>query len=180
MKLYNHITFYVIVMFFCFAQKSFSQNFRDISFELQAYPTGIIPGFSIDYKIGDRSWLYGRIAYNWIRHRDLGEHEDERGYGFGLSIGYKYNLSADDIGWRIGIKSDVWRNIIDWTEGSDSGSSDITVIQPTIELSYIILKNELIVIPSLAAGFEVNVRTVGEKTGQGAILLIGLQLGKRL
>ena len=36
--------------------------------------------------------LHFRLGYNWIRHGDQGVHEDERGDGFGFSLGYKYYL----------------------------------------------------------------------------------------
>ena len=78
------------------------------------------------------------------------------------------------------IKSDVWFNTIDWTTGSESGTTDITVIQPTAEIGYQFLgQSGFFISPSIAFGAEWNVSTRGEPTGQGAILLVGVQVGKR-
>lgn len=152
----------------------------DISFEFQAYPTGLIPGASIDKSISTKSDLYLRFGYNWIRHRDLGKHEDERGSGIGGSIGYKMYFKEGRAKWRLGIKNDFWWNSIDWTEGNQSGNTKITVVQPTAELAYVMRKNGLHISPSVAFGYEVNVKTEGEETGEGPILLLGIQLGTSL
>lgn len=161
------------------------QSHFDVSFEFQAYPTGLIPGIRLEKSLNNNSSAHLRLGYNWIRHRDLGQHDDERGDGYGFSIGYKRYLSEDKKGFSLCIKNDFWWNSIDWKDESDTsgqvdlGTSEITVIQPTLELGYTILTKSLIFTPSLAFGFEWNVRTVGEPTGEGAILLVGFQLGKR-
>ncbi|MBT8190065.1 MAG: hypothetical protein HKN67_03730 [Saprospiraceae bacterium] len=166
-----------IVLGFLFSPV-FLNGQTDISFEFQAYPTGLIPGISIDKSISSRSDIYLRAGYNWIRHRDLGKHEDERGSGVGGSIGYKKYFKDGRAGWRIGIKNDFWWNSIDWTEGNQNGNTKITVVQPTAELAYVIRKNEIVISPSIAFGYELNIKTEGEETGEGAILLVGVQLGK--
>ena len=170
----------ILALVFCFSQKSISQNSLNISFEFQAYPTGLIPGVSVDASVGPKSIIYGRVGYNWIRHRDLGKHEDERGDGWGFSLAYKRAFKNSNEGWRLGVKTDLWWNSIDWKEGNQTGSTDITVIQPTIELSHVFQYANLVFTPSLALGYEVNIKTVGENTGEGAIVLIGFQIGKRL
>ena len=80
----------------------------DLNFELQAYPTGIIPGVRIEQNQGTKSATHLRLGYNWIRHRDLGVHDDERGDGFGFTIGHKRYFNENHEGWNIGLKSDVW------------------------------------------------------------------------
>lgn len=61
------------------------------------------------------------------------------------------------------------------------GKSQITVLQPTIEFG-ISLQTEsgLIVSPALGLGFEWNVKTRGQPTGEGAIILFGVSIGKIL
>ena len=152
----------------------------DISFEFQAYPTGLIPGLSIDKYLNGKMDVYFRGGYNWIRHRDLGKHEDERGSGIGVSVGFKRYFKEGRTGWKLGIKNDLWWNSIEWTEGSLKGMTDITVVQPTAELSYVFRKSNFHFAPSIAFGYEVNVKTEGEETGEGAILLMGFQIGRRL
>lgn len=157
----------------------FAQNPTDISLELQVYPTGIIPGISIDKYIGSRSSLYGRIGFNFFDHRDLGEQEMEEGSGYGLSLGYKFFFREGYSGWRFGIKNDIWRNRVNWTTDQISGKTDILVLQPSAELSYVWVRNRLVIAPSIAFGLEWNVDTDGEPTGEGPIALIGIQLGRR-
>ena len=61
------------------------QKSTDLVFELQAYPTGIIPGFKLERQLSDRSTFLLRIGYNAFDHRDLGVHDSETGGGFGFS-----------------------------------------------------------------------------------------------
>ena len=158
----------------------YAQSYLDVLFEFQAYPTGLIPGVRIEKSLGVKSAAHVRLGYNWIRHRDLGKHDDEHGVGFGFTIGYKRYFRNNHDGFSLGLKNDIWWNTIDWTdEPSSSGTTDITVLQPTLELAYSFIKGDLVISPSLAFGFEWNVRTEGEPTGEGAILLVGIQIGKR-
>ncbi len=157
----------------------------DLSISTQLYPTGIIPGLQLDQVIGENEAILFRIGYQFIDHRDLGVHDDEQGNGYGLTVGYKKYLheSPQKLYWAI--KSDLWFNAIDWydIEVNDNriiGSTDITVLQPTAELGYqFLFPSDFFINPSIAFGWEWNIKTDGEPTGQGAILLIGLQLGKR-
>lgn len=156
----------------------------DLNFELQVYPTGIIPGIRIEQNQGEMSATHLRIGYNWIRHRDLGVQEDERGDGFGFTIGHKRYFKNNHQGWNIGLKTDFWRNTLDWKNNINqvdeiTGTTKITVIQPTAELGYLIQKENFHLTPTIAFGYEWNVKTEGEPTGEGAILLLGIQLGKR-
>jgi len=60
------------------------------------------------------------------------------------------------------------------------GQTSITVLQPTANIGYTIITSSTFVIrPTLGFGWEWNVRTEGEPTGQGAIALIGVSVGKR-
>ena len=86
----------------------------DVNFELQIYPTGVIPGLRIEKIHGSKSASHLRLGYNWIRHRDLGKQDDERGDGFGFTIGHKKYFKENHHGLHLGIKSDFWRNSIDW------------------------------------------------------------------
>ena len=158
----------------------YAQSYHDVLFEFQAYPTGLIPGIRIEKSLGAKSAAQLRLGYNWIRHRDLGEHDDERGDGYGFSLGYKRYFRNNHDGFSLGLKNDVWWNTINWTdEPASSGTTDITVLQPTLELAYSLIKSDIVFSPSLAFGFEWNVCTEGEPTGEGAILLVGVLIGKR-
>jgi len=147
------------------------QSQSKLNFEFQAYPTGLIPGLRYEYAINEESKALFRVAYNWIRHRDLGVHDDERGDGFGFTVGYTKRVSKFDIS----LKNDFWWNTIDWEDNIQdphgaAGQTKITVVQPTLEAAYVVSEKFR---PSIAFGYEWNAKTDGEETGQGAILLIG-------
>ena len=162
-----------------------SQAIVDLSFEFQAYPTGLIPGIHLEKSVSSNSTLLFRLGYNWFRHRDLGVHEDERGGGIGGTFGYRRFFKEDFQGWSLAVKSDIWWNEVDWydigvNDNRIEGETSITVIQPTAELGYTFLRNESMVItPTIAFGVEWNVKTDGEPTGEGPIVLVGIQIGKR-
>lgn len=160
-------------------------SWHSIGPELQIYPTGIIPGLRAEWTAGEKSTVHIRIGANLIDHRDLGVQDDETGSGYGFTLGYRRFFDTDYNRWFLGIKSDLWRNTIDWKNAPDtpletSGTSNITVLQPTLEGGYsFALSEKWSLAPSLAFGYEVNVLTDGEEVGQGPILLLGLHLAWR-
>ena len=159
----------------------------DLNFEFQAYPTGLIPGLRLEKGFAEKNAVSLRLGYQIIDHRDLAEHDDETGNGFGFSLGYKRYLSKKENyqGLFAGIRNDFWWNEIDWVthvilENDITGTTDITVVQPTAELGYQwVSESGWALAPSIAFGMEINVKTEGEATGQGGILLLGVLLGKR-
>jgi len=79
----------VCIASFCFtAPMSGQGKTLKIGVEFQAYPTGVIPGVRADLYFDDRAKAHVRIGYNFVRHGDAGVHQDERGGGPGLTIGY--------------------------------------------------------------------------------------------
>ena len=65
---------------------------RDISFELQVYPTGVIPGVRFELALDDRQAVHLRLGIQEIDHRDEGVQDDETGDGAGFTLGYKRYL----------------------------------------------------------------------------------------
>ena len=171
----NRVFRLFIFAFFVGLGSLFAQT--DLALELQVYPTGILPGISMDQSLSEKGVFYGRVGGNFFDHRDLGVQEEEEGSGWGFSLGYKQYFKENQAGWRWGIKNDLWRNTVDWKTGNEVGETKITVIQPTAEVSYVIRKAKFFLAPSLAFGFEWNVETEGRPTGEGAILLVGVQVG---
>ena len=158
---------------------------NDIGFELQVYPTGVIPGIRYETPVSERGAFNLRVGMQTIRHMDFGVHDDERGDGFGFSLGYKRYLRNGYEGPAWGIRSDLWYNTLDWIDNEGeademSGTTDVLVLQPTIEVSWqYFATSTFFLSPSLAAGFEINIQTEGEEVGQGFIYLIGLTAGLR-
>lgn len=176
----------LVISLFGFYQNTNAQlSIYDLNFEVQAYPTGVIPGIRIERGFLYKHVVHFRLGYNWIRHGDQGVHEDERGDGYGFSIGYKYYIKNRFRGLFLGARNDIWFNELDWQDNIDtpdlvSGTSIITVLQPTVEVGYTgEFDNGLIFTPTISFGVEVNARTEGEEVGQGLILLVGLNIGYR-
>ncbi len=157
----------------------------DLGFEFQAYPTGLIPGLRLETGFADQHALHLRLGYNVFDHQDYGVQDDETGDGYGFTFGYKYYFKPGFERWFLGIKNDLWWNAVEWKNTVSSnieiaGKTNITVVQPTLEAGFAMkVGSDWFFSPSLAFGFEVNVKTDGEPTGEGPIILLGFTFGKR-
>ena len=171
-----------LLMVMCTILLSFSlhgQNYFKYGLELQAYPTGIIAGITTDYELSNQFLGHVRAGYNLVRHRDLGVHDDERGGGFGGTLGLRYYLSQLYDEWFLELRSDLWFNKITWKDrigqiNQTTGKTDVTVLQPTLMGGYTFELGSLFVCPTLAFGYEINIKTKGSDVGEGAILLLGV------
>lgn len=183
MKNKLHLTF----AFICLYTLTFGQNrVMDIGIEFQAYPTGFIPGFRFEKSFSKRDLYTVRLGYKIIDHRDNGEHDSEKGSGFGGTVGYKHYFDRYFSGPSLGLRTDIWLNSLDWESKDENGSlrkgsSDITVVQPTAEFGWgFLLGENMVITPTLSFGFEINVKTKGEETGEGAIMLAGVTAAYRI
>lgn len=185
MKNQVRLTPAVLSLFFLFSfVEGRAQQGLDLGFEFQAYPTGLIPGLRLEYPIGGQYAASLRLGYNHIRHGNAGKHEDERGQGWGGSIGLKrYYFAEGKKGWFATLRSDLWFNSIDWKDHIGQvdevrGTTDIVVLQPTLEAGFCLRKTQSwFLSPALAFGLEWNVKTDGSPTGEGPILLAGFTVG---
>ena len=170
----------------CIQAQELKNNIFDIGLETQVYPTGVIPGLRFAAGFGERNAVHIRLGLQFIDHRGLGEHDEETGNGWGFTLGYRRYFEDGYRGWFWGLRNDIWFNDIDWADGEGanrvSGFTEIVVVQPTAEGGYLFVPGDgnFTIAPALGFGFEVNVQTEGEPTGQGAILLVGLTLGWRI
>jgi len=163
-----------------------NNNPTDIGIDFQVYPTGIIPGLRLELTSGNKNAYLIRAGYNLVRHRDLGKHEDERGGGFGFTLGYKRYFKDGFSKFFLALKSDLWFNSVDWKDNIGmpnelSGNTKVTVLQPTLEGGYAfeLANGNIVFTPTIALGAEINIKTDGEEVGEGTILLLGLNLMKR-
>ncbi len=161
---------------------SYGQN--SIGFDTQMYPAGFIINGKASWQNGKSVELIGKIGYNIARRQDFGEHDKEEGGGPGLTFAYRKYLSSDFQRWYIEARAGLWFLNIDWEDNApaNSGTTDITVFQPTIGIGYDwSFSNDKMKAGVIAAfGYEVNVITNGEKVGQGGISLIGLSYSLRI
>lgn len=180
-KRYLLLSLLIFLNFGLFAQSSVF----DLDFEFQAYPTGLIPGLKLERGFSDHHAVSLRLGYQIIDHRDLGVQDNEEGNGYGFTLGYKYYFKPNFRGLSLGVRNDIWFNEIDWMDNIGSaveltGTTKVTVVQPTAEATYLIpVGSSWVFAPSLAFGYEINVKTEGEPVGEGAILLLGINFGKR-
>ncbi len=147
--------------------------------EIQVYPTGFLSGLTVYKELNDYNFIHIRFGYNFVRHGSAGLHEDERGGGWGGTIGYDRLVTLRKTDWLLGARCDGWRNKLDWKNNIGSvnevrGQTTVTVLQPTVRLSYPVKSGTATFLPSLAFGAEINVQTSGEEVGEGLILLLGV------
>ncbi|MBK8564721.1 MAG: hypothetical protein IPN76_15650 [Saprospiraceae bacterium] len=150
---------------------AFSQNkVTDIGLEVQVYPTGIIPGIRAEKSLNKHGVGSVRLGYQIIDHKDAGVHDDEKGTGFGLTVGYKYYFQKYFTGLHLALRTDAWYNTIEWEDYLDTGklkgTTNILVLQPTVELGWTFsFSDNLLLVPAIAAGFE---KTFTPKVNQRA------------
>ena len=172
----NFISVFLLILV-CYnkvsAQDTTDQKFTFyIGTEIQAYPTGAIPGIFFEVVKNNSNSLHAKFGYNVVRHRDLGVHDLERGGGYGFTLGYKRYLRNEGLkGFYLGARSDMWFNKVDWEDYesideqpqvlTSSGRSDIVVLQPTLLAGYQLSfgSDRLSFSPQIAFGWEINVIT---------------------
>ncbi|MGB1218050.1 MAG: hypothetical protein ACPG5P_09245 [Saprospiraceae bacterium] len=181
---------------FSIGQENEQKRHIDLGLEFQMYPAGIIPGVRVGFGLDKYNTheINARLGFNKAKRNNWGEHEDERGNGWGGSLAYRYYFKSNMKGFSLGTRADIWNLSIDWrnigtdeelwTEDDDIGNSKIIIFQPTAEVAYTFLipiseKQRVFISPNVAFGYELNVKTKGEKVGQGNILLWGVVAGIR-
>ncbi len=167
----------------CCAQSTDVPGGSLLGLSLQAYPAGFIPALHVQSPLTNRDMVILFIGFNVTDRRDWGEHEDEEGSGIGAGLSLRHYFSRDRSGFFAGVRNDIWFLNIDWRDTSllEQGVTDVTVLQPTLQLGYDLdIGERLLLGGSLSVGREFNVRTDGAEVGQGAILLGGLRFSYRL
>lgn len=161
--------------------ESIDKDQLQVGIEVQVYPTGIIPGIRIERFLDNNKSIHLRLAGQLIDHRDLGKKDDEYGYGGGASFGYRHFFSESNKGLSLGARADYWINRITWEDDNNGSTiSDVTVVhvlQPTAMLEYAMQTSSMTITPSVSFGYEWNIITDGEETGEGPILLVGVTFG---
>lgn len=159
--------------------------FKELGLELQFYPAGFITSVRAMHQLRQKSALMMRIGYNNAQRQDFGEHNDEQGGGPGMSLGYRYYLSDNDLSrFFVAARLGIWFMNINWKDErmgvEETGSTFIGVLQPTFAGGYQhVTKNKWSFGLSAAFGIEWNVISNGENVGQGGISILFISLSKR-
>ena len=83
----NKLTLLSLLPFlFTIAHANTTTNSR-WGFEVQVYPTGVIPGIRYEWDLSTQDQLFARVAYNFTDRSDFGENDDESGGGPGIGLG---------------------------------------------------------------------------------------------
>jgi hypothetical protein len=149
--------------------------------EVRQYPLGTIP--TLEYRLHITDSLEGlavggaNIAY----HGDQGVQDHEHGIGFGGGVGLRDSVMTS---FFVGLRADLWRMSIDWTNTSQAneppaGTSRFLIVQPTVEIgsNFYAFSNSLWITPTLSFGGEINAFDNDAPTGQGFIVLLGVGVG---
>jgi hypothetical protein len=152
--------------------------------EVQWYPAGWLIGPVANYFISPKHILNFRAAINIAdRHNWSGLNDDERGTGYGGSVGYRYLFTPAKNSFLIGARVDLFNTKIKWknnigTAQQTSGTTTTLVLQPSVELGYRIkLKNQKWnILFAGGIGEEINVRTKGRDVGQGGMWLLSVSI----
>ena len=167
----------VIILLFGLTETKAQVNFYSLGFEGQVYPTGYLLGLRAEVSLANKSALELRVGTNIFDHQDFGVQDEEEGEGYGFTLGYRYYFSPEKTKWFAGVRADFWWNDVRWKNDTEAEVSEIFVVQPTAIAGYVWrLGDHFQITPTASFGFEVNMITKGEPTGQGAILLGGINL----
>lgn len=153
-----------------------------VSAELEAYPAGFIGNVQFSRLFSPKQVITFHAGFNVTNRRDWGEHDDETGEGAGVGLSWRYYPKEAPAGLHVGVRSDLWFLGINWQQNSGtSGTTDVTVLQPTAQLGYTYAppQSRWILDATVSLGAEINIKTAGEAVGEGAILLVGVGAGYR-
>ncbi len=181
------ITLLLLISFTFQWQESQAQDFNNlynIGIELQWYPAGYQLMLTTELGFTPKDAIQAKVGYNIARRQDFSPYNDlENGGGWGFTLGYRRYWNENIRGLYGGVRMDMWWLTIDWEDGLEtanptSGTTKITVFQPTAELGYMyqFTDSPFSVGLNAAAGYEINIVTNGEDVGQGAIGLFGARM----
>ncbi len=144
--------------------------------EIRGYPSGAILSAGLGSGFGDHYYAAAHAAYNFVDRGSNGKFDNEDGGGFGFGITLDKFFQPAQTGWFVGGRAELFFLNIDYRDPGVSGSSDITVFQPTARGGYgwQFAGGQYGLVAALSLGAEINVSTDGRKVGEGAIVLGGL------
>lgn len=164
-----------------FISSSFAQNSEKIELgaEVQWYPAGWLLGPVFQYHHRPNHVFFAKLGINLAdRHDWSGLNDDERGIGFGGSLGYRCFLRKDKSTPFIGTRGELYNTNIHWKNDigkttETSGTTKIIVYQPSFEVGYWFKpqNSKWSYTLSAGAGIEINILTRGRQVGEGGMWL---------
>ncbi len=170
---------FIIALFLAFDLTTMAQEESHTKFTkgigVQLYPAGIIPTLNANIYLNKKTSLFVRLGYNIADRKDFSPYNDnEKGGGFGGTLGYRKYFEKKGGSFFAGLNTDVWNLNIDWKDkigeaNETSGSTYTLVLQPWLEGGYLFSLGSSTFHAGASIGFgrEINVITRGEEVGQG-------------
>jgi len=174
---------YLLLSGFLYSQEYIEFGYRttDIGGSYEWYPSGSVFGLHAAFNSRLHHSVHFKLGYNVSNRKDGGENDNEKGNGWGGTLGYRYYFKPFPHKFFIGARSDLWRMSIDWEKGGQAGTSKTWTLVPAFEIGYtFFINDQAFLTPSMSTGTEINLKTDGQKVGQGFITLIGISAGVRL
>ncbi len=168
--------------FSAYSQEDFGYKTFDIGLEYKWAQKS--PGINLQMAFNSKlhhSFLISigfKNAYNPIE----GTHDNEKGRGWGGSLGYRYYFSVVPKGFFLGVRCDLWSMRMYHTANASGPSSNVLIAQPSGEIGYTILINDQLFITLFASGgkqFTVSSSGEAYKYGQEFIPGGGISVGWR-
>ena len=152
-----------------------------IGAEVLWYPAGWITGPTVNYFVTPNHVVHAGIGINIANRHDWGKNEDEKGTGFGGSLGYRYLFTPQKSSFFLAARVDMWAMKIKWkdkvgTPQAINGTTKITIFQPTAHVGYWVkpTNSRWNLLFSAGGGAEINIKTNGKKVGEGGMWLLGV------
>jgi hypothetical protein len=178
MKKSTTIFFLFISLSFCSHAQDMGYRTFDVGAQIMNSPKGYSTALHLAFNAAVHNAFLLCIGYNKSDWKDKGKHELENGRGFGISLGYRYYFLVRPHGFFMGLRTDIWQSKINWSQNTYLGDSKVLAFQPTAEIGYMFLINDLFFItPTISGGYQANISTTGEEVGQGFIPQFGLSAG---
>ncbi|MCB0733176.1 MAG: hypothetical protein H6608_05030 [Flavobacteriales bacterium] len=180
------VAVFLVLIGGCFSPGIHAQSVDRLGLEYNYYPAGHIAALQFEWSHNNHNAWNIRVAVNRSLRQDFsGLNDDERGWGPGVSLGYRrYLVDHTCNGVYLGLRTDFWWMTINWKDQNDipsSGTTKIKVLQPTMEIGYgFPVRKDWRLNAAVVNGMEWNVVTKGADVGQGWITLLQLSVVKNL
>ncbi|HSU27484.1 MAG TPA: hypothetical protein VLJ68_03825 [Chitinophagaceae bacterium] len=174
------LIFCVITILSTVQSQDFGYRTTDVGVEYQWQPKSQVFALHFAYNLQVHHSFQARLGYTKTNWLDKGRNDNEEGSGFGGSLGYRYYIMVMPKDFFIGLRADIWQLKVFWERGTLKGTSNITALQPALEMGYTFLLNDQIFItPAVTCGSQQNIKVEGRVTGEGLMLLMGVSAGWR-
>ncbi|MEP6647746.1 MAG: hypothetical protein ABJC12_11715, partial [Saprospiraceae bacterium] len=157
--------------------KNGSNNSASVGISAQLYPAGLIATLNSDIFLASHSSVFLRAGGNFTNRKDFSKYNDnEKGAGFGGSIGLRKHYFMKKGQIIAGLNTDLWNMWINWkndigTPLQTQGKTYTLVVQPWLETGYFTGRENAPLKFGITGGFgrEINVITKGKVVGHGWI-----------